>query len=179
MRALFVGRFQPFHFGHLALVKKILTEKDIDSLIIAIGSTQHSHSLENPFTCGERILMIGSVIFEELYNKDKISPAKIFVVPVPDVERNAIWVSHLESYCPPFQIIYSNNPLVNRLFSESNYEVRDIELIERDKFWGTEVRRRMLKGQDWRDLVPNAVFKVIKKLQIAERMQSLQHLDNL
>ena len=78
MRALFVGRFQPFHNGHLALMRNILAEKDIKSLVIAIGSTQHSHSLINPLTCGERILMIGSVVFEELYktvpNNHNLSP---------------------------------------------------------------------------------------------------------
>ncbi|MEM0023032.1 MAG: adenylyltransferase/cytidyltransferase family protein, partial [Archaeoglobaceae archaeon] len=48
MRALFIGRFQPYHLGHHEVVKKILEE--VDELIIGIGSAQESHSLENPFT---------------------------------------------------------------------------------------------------------------------------------
>ncbi|MFX0114074.1 MAG: nicotinamide-nucleotide adenylyltransferase [Candidatus Hodarchaeota archaeon] len=177
MRALFVGRFQPFHNGHLMLVRNILAEEDVDSIVIAIGSTQHSHSLENPFTCGERIQMIGSAVFEELYNKDQISPARIFVVPVPDVERNAIWVPHLESYCPAFQVAYTNNPLVQRLFEEAGYPVRSFPLIERKRFWGTEIRRRMLEKEDWSELVPPAVHSVIEKLRIAERIREISQED--
>jgi nicotinamide-nucleotide adenylyltransferase len=179
MRALFIGRFQPFHNGHLVLVRNILKEEDVDSLVIAIGSTQHSHSLENPFTCGERILMIGSAVFEELYNRDGISPARIFVVPVPDVERNAIWVTHLESYCPPFQVAYSNNPLVQRLFEETGYPVRSFPLVERKRFWGTEIRRRMLEKEDWRELVPPAIHSAIDKLRIAERLREISQEDIL
>ena len=179
MRALFVGRFQPFHNGHLALLRNILAEKDVYSLVVAIGSTQHSHSLENPFTCGERILMIGSVVFEELYNKGGISPARIFIVPVPDVERNAIWVTHLESYCPPFQVVYTNNSLVQRLFEEVDYEVRTIKFVERQRFWGTEIRRRILEKDDWRDLVPPAVYSIIEKLQITERIREIGRADTI
>ena len=37
-RALFIGRFQPFHNAHLADIKKILKEND--EVLIAIGSSQ-------------------------------------------------------------------------------------------------------------------------------------------
>ncbi|MEM2975778.1 MAG: adenylyltransferase/cytidyltransferase family protein, partial [Candidatus Bathyarchaeia archaeon] len=47
-RGLFVGRFQPFHLGHLTAVKNIL--KSVDELVIIVGSAQYSHRLDNPFT---------------------------------------------------------------------------------------------------------------------------------
>lgn len=34
-RGLFVGRFQPFHLGHLHVIKELLEK--VDELIIAIG----------------------------------------------------------------------------------------------------------------------------------------------
>ena len=47
MRALYIGRFQPFHLGHLHIVKYILeVSKEV---IIAIGSSG-SHTVHNPFT---------------------------------------------------------------------------------------------------------------------------------
>jgi nicotinamide-nucleotide adenylyltransferase len=55
-RGLFIGRFQPFHLGHLATVKFAL--KNVEELVIIIGSAQKSHELRNPFTAGERIQMI-------------------------------------------------------------------------------------------------------------------------
>src|SRR5256885_9498938 len=51
-RALFVGRFQPFHRGHLSMVKRILESNS--EIIVGIGSAQYSHTGENPFTAGER-----------------------------------------------------------------------------------------------------------------------------
>ena len=57
-RALFVGRFQPFHYGHLHAVESILKEND--ELLLVVGSAQMSHEPDNPFTAGERIEMIPS-----------------------------------------------------------------------------------------------------------------------
>ncbi|RLF01945.1 MAG: nicotinamide-nucleotide adenylyltransferase, partial [Thermoprotei archaeon] len=58
-RGLFVGRFQPFHLGHLKALRWILERED--EVIICIGSAQYSHSLRNPFTVGERVEMIWRV----------------------------------------------------------------------------------------------------------------------
>ena len=57
---LFVGRFQPFHNGHLAAVKHAL--KNVDYLYIVVGSAQRSHERDNPFTAGERIMMIKAAL---------------------------------------------------------------------------------------------------------------------
>jgi len=56
MRGLMMGRFQPFHLGHLDLVKQILSE--CDEIIIAITSSQFNYLEKDPFTAGERIEMI-------------------------------------------------------------------------------------------------------------------------
>ena len=56
MNALFIGRFQPFHKGHLKIIQNI--SKEYDEIIIGIGSSQYGHALENPFTIDERITMI-------------------------------------------------------------------------------------------------------------------------
>ncbi|MDP6459455.1 MAG: adenylyltransferase/cytidyltransferase family protein, partial [Candidatus Hydrothermarchaeota archaeon] len=45
MRGLLIGRFQPFHKGHVYVVKKVL--KGVDELIICIGSAQLSHTLDD------------------------------------------------------------------------------------------------------------------------------------
>ena len=56
MRGLMMGRFQPFHLGHLELVKQILDE--CDEVIIAVTSSQFNYLEKDPFTAGERIEMI-------------------------------------------------------------------------------------------------------------------------
>jgi len=50
MRGLYIGRFQPYHLGHQAVLEKIARE--MDEIIIVIGSAEASHTLENPFTAG-------------------------------------------------------------------------------------------------------------------------------
>ncbi len=62
MRGLLIGRFQPFHKGHLYVIGKIAEE--VDEIIIGIGSAQKSHCLDNPFTAGERLMMIKKALLE-------------------------------------------------------------------------------------------------------------------
>lgn len=55
---VYIGRFQPFHDGHLQVVKKALAENDM--LVICVGSTDKPRSTKNPWTFEERVVMIGS-----------------------------------------------------------------------------------------------------------------------
>ncbi|MGF3523208.1 MAG: adenylyltransferase/cytidyltransferase family protein, partial [Candidatus Bathyarchaeia archaeon] len=61
-RGLYVGRFQPFHLGHLDAIQKILEE--VEEIVIVIGSSQYSHNIHNPFTAGERLVMIRKALEE-------------------------------------------------------------------------------------------------------------------
>ncbi|MEF8871896.1 MAG: adenylyltransferase/cytidyltransferase family protein, partial [Haloarculaceae archaeon] len=60
IRGFLVGRFQPFHSGHQQLVESIAEE--VDELVIGIGSADASHTIRNPFTAGERMVMISKVL---------------------------------------------------------------------------------------------------------------------
>jgi nicotinamide-nucleotide adenylyltransferase len=84
-RGLYVGRFQPFHLGHLGAIKEVLTK--VDELVIVIGSAQHSHNLKNPFTAGERLVMIQHSLHEA-----KIDLDRVWIVPVPDMHLHMLWV---------------------------------------------------------------------------------------
>ena len=61
--ALIIGRFQPLHNGHLEVIRKVSAE--CDHVIIGIGSAQSSHTSENPFTAGERYLMMSETLKDE------------------------------------------------------------------------------------------------------------------
>jgi nicotinamide-nucleotide adenylyltransferase len=171
-RGIIIGRFQPPHLGHLELCKKILRE--VDELVVGIGSAQESHTLTNPFTAGERILMLTRAFAEEGVNL-----SKVHLVPIPDVNNNAIWVTHVVSLSPPFHVIYSGNPLVRRLFKEAGFDTRNPPMIKRKEYWGTEIRDRMLKGKDWQELVPKAVVEVVREIRGIERLRDLSKTDYL
>lgn len=169
-RAVLLGRFQPFHLGHLAVVKQILSEQD--ELVIAIGSAQASHTQENPFTAGERIMMITKALDNERIPRDRW-----YVIPLVDVGNNSLWVSHVRSSAPPFQAVYSGNPLVQRLFREAGTEVREPPPFNRKECAGTEIRKKMVEGRNWAKSVPPAVAVVIQEIGGLQRMLDLRKSD--
>ncbi|MEM1976387.1 MAG: nicotinamide-nucleotide adenylyltransferase, partial [Nitrososphaerota archaeon] len=169
-RGLFVGRFQPVHLGHVHAIKTALEE--CDELVIVVGSAQYSHTLENPFTAGERIEMIHRALKEEGIELDRV-----YVIPVPDVGEHAVWAARVKSFCPRFHVVYTNNPLVKRLFEEEKYEVKPVNLYQRDLEMGTRIREMMLRGGDWERLVPRSVAEYIKSIGGVERLRTIAQKD--
>lgn len=171
-RGLFVGRFQPFHLGHLHAVKEIL--KEVDELVIVIGSAQYSHNIHNPFTAGERLVMIRKALEEA-----KIDLSKIWTVPVPDVHLHMMWVSAVEGYTPSFSVVYSNEPLTRRLFMEAGYTVKPIRFHQRKLYSSTETRERILADESWERLVPKSVADFIKEIDGVNRLRDLTKSDKV
>ena len=56
---------------------------------------------------------------------------RVHILPVPDIYRNALWVKHVETITPPFDVVYANEPVTVRLFKESSYDVRGPEFYKR------------------------------------------------
>ena len=168
--ALYVGRFQPPHRGHLKAVEYIMNE--MDELAIIIGSAQESHSLDNPFTAGERIVMMRAAL-----NEIEINPLKYYLIPVPDSPMHSTWVSEIMAYSPPFSIVYSNEPLTSRLFKESCVTIKKIPLFQRKLYSSTEVRRRMLADENWRKLITTKVIHIIEDIGGVERLKELTKID--
>jgi len=171
-RGLLVGRFQPFHLGHLNAIKDVL--KEVEELVIVIGSAQYSHRFNDPFTAGERLVMIRRALEEA-----KIDYSRVWVVPVPDVHLHMMWVSAVEGYTPPFDVVYSNEPLTRRLFIEAGYKVKAIRFHERKLYSSTEVRERMLKDESWEKLVPKSVAAFIKEIDGINRLRDLTKSDKI
>jgi nicotinamide-nucleotide adenylyltransferase len=166
-RGLFVGRFQPLHLGHMSVLEGI--REEVDRLVVVVGSSQYSHSRENPFTAGERVWMLDDALRERNLSAT--------VLPVPDINRNSLWVSHVETFVPPFDVCYMNNPLPKRLFREAGYEVRTFDLVERDRYEATQIRQRMLDGDSWRELVPDPVARVIEEIEGVRRLEEVTSSD--
>ena len=157
IRAFYVGRFQPFHYGHEKLLKTI--SEEVDEVVIGIGSAQKSHSPTDPFTAGERIEMV----LKALEN----FPIRHYIIPLQDVKFNALWVSHVKAMSPKFDVVYSNNPLVIQLFTEAGIEVRRPPMHERNIYSGSAVRKLMIEGESgkWANYVPSSVAEVIAEIE--------------
>lgn len=161
MRGLMVGRFQPFHKGHLAVIREILSK--CDDLVIVIGSAEESHTEKNPFTAGERYQMLISSLTED-------ERARVHIIPLRDVNRYSVWVNHIESYVPPFDEVFSNSDLTRSLFKEAGYEVSKTKAYNSKEYSATEIRKRIVSGRKWQHLVPEPVAAMLEALDVRQRL---------
>lgn len=84
-----IGRFQPFHLGHHAMVEHALSIAD--KVLILIGDTGCARDSKDPFTPEQRIAMI-TACFENEVNAGKIAFATVFDNPYDD----AAWALTVE-----------------------------------------------------------------------------------
>jgi nicotinamide-nucleotide adenylyltransferase len=168
---LLVGRFQPFHNGHLNAVKFAL--KRVDYLYIIVGSAQRSHERDNPFTAGERISMIKSALDE-----NGVDPSKWMAIPIQDADSHSVWVSSVRSMVPRFDIVFTNDSLTYTLFKEEGgIEVEAVPFLDREHYSATNVRNRILERKDWESLVPDQVASLVREFGGVERVRNLLKKD--
>jgi len=165
-----VGRFQPFHLGHLEAVRYAL--KHVGYLYVVVGSAQRNHERDNPFTAAERISMIKSAL-----DGNGIDPSKWMAIPIADADSHSLWVSTVESMVPKFDVVFTNDALTFHLFKEEGIEARAVPYLDRSKYSATNVRDRILERKDWESLVPPQVAKLVRKFGGVERVRALMRRD--
>lgn len=156
-RALIFGRFQPFHFGHLNVVKWAL--KDFDELVLLIGMADESHTFQNPFTAGERIWMIREAIKDE-----GVDLSRIITATVPTM---SVYVGHafyIINLVPRVVAIITRNPVIAQVFKDAGLEVITPPEFDRNRYRGSYIRKLMLQDKEWEELVPKAVSEIVRKL---------------
>ncbi|MDG6989112.1 MAG: nicotinamide-nucleotide adenylyltransferase [Nitrososphaerota archaeon] len=167
---VFVGRFQPFHLGHLEAVRYAL--KRVDYLYVVVGSAQRSHERNNPFTAGERIAMVKGAL-----DGNGIDPSKWMAIPIPDADSHSLWVATVVSMVPRFDAVFTNDALTFLLFKEEGFDVSSVPYLDRQKYSATNVRDRILEQKDWESLVPKEVAELVKKFGGVERVRALIRKD--
>ena len=158
-----MGRFQPFHLGHLKLIEAV---KD-DNLepIICIGSAQDERTKDNPFTTEERRIMVEAVVSR--------LDCEYQIYEIPDVNNNDLYVSHLETLVPDFDTVYSGNSLVLKLFKTAGYRIVMPEMVNREVWEGAAIRQAMTEGDEWEKAVPHQIVNIIHDLNGIEKLQNL------
>jgi len=164
MRGLMMGRFQPFHLGHLNLVKQILLE--CEEIIIAITSSQFNYLEKDPFTAGERIEMIHNSLKDS-----EIDMSRCFVLAIENQFNIATWASYLKTTLPHFDKVYSGNEYVSMLLADSGIKVVPPKFLNRSLYNATKIRAMMVSGEKWDDFVPNGVMKFLKKINATNRLK--------
>jgi len=164
---LFVGRFQPFHLGHLDIVKKILAENE--RIIIAIGSAEKNYVPENPLTAGERVLII-----DETLKAAKINPARYTIIPVRNIDNYALWVDHMNLYVPPSNKIYTGSNIVKACYEATAGKHKLIQVKRARKVSGTALRNSMIANtKEWESLVHPRTAELLKKLTLPQRLRQI------
>lgn len=162
-KGLVLGRFQPFHLGHLNLIQTVLNDKK--EPLICIGSAQYAHTKDNPFTVKERKNMI-QLIMNELN-------CNYTIYEIPDINNYDKYVSHLEEFVPKFDTVYSGNKLVQRLFKNAGYKIVIPEMINREVWEGAAIRQAMTEGDEWEVAIPPQIVSMIRDLNVIERLKNL------
>ena len=143
-----IGRFQPFHQGHKALVKKALSVSR--RVVVFLGSSQEIRTEKNPFGPCERMKMI-------LASFEAKDQRRLVFVPLPDYADNAAWLNHITSSlelinqdegtftfvcCDKDPETSSNNKLVSDLLNVDTYSVHPPYELD-----ATSIRKDLKEGK--------------------------------
>src|SRR3989344_8445511 len=162
--ALYVGRFQPFHNGHLKVIKEIL--KSHSNIIIGIGSSQEKSTKENPFSVAERIKMTKLVLEEAGLDLKTFTFIKI-----PDAFNDVKWVESVLKLAGNFDVAYTNNDWAKYCFQFKGIKTHGTPYFPPYK--GELIRKKIAKGKPWDDFVPKAVYDYILKIKGDARIRKL------
>ena len=164
MDGLLIGRFQPFHLGHLDAVLFGLSRTE--NLFIGIGSSNKSNERKNPFSAEERTEMIISSIEYSMIDRLKI-------FDIPDVDNHEKWTFEIDQIVPKYDVVFSNDEFTKTLFERRKIDVIPVVLKDREKFSGTNIRELIADDKNWQNLVPCGTRKVLDKINAKERLKNL------
>jgi len=80
-------------------------------------------------------------------------------------------VSHVVNLVPPFDLVFANSPLIQELFREKGYHVESTKLYLREHCSGTELRRKIAEGEEWKEFVPDEVYRFIREIDGEKRVR--------
>ncbi len=164
--ALFIGRFQPFHRGHMLVVQGMA--KICPRVVIVIGSSNLSNTKENPFNAAERKDMMQRA----LQGVDLIPVKDISFVEVSDMADDEAWVKAVLTAAGPTSVVWTGNEHVKTLFEKEGVEVKWIKEVP--GISSTEIRDRMCHAGDWKSLVPPEVAGYLSEFDGPDRVRATQ-----
>jgi len=164
MNGLLIGRFQPFHLGHLEALQFALSK--VDKLWVGLGSSNKPVEKNNPFSAEERKTMILSSIDNSMKNK-------ISIYFIPDLDNHVKWIEKIDTIVPKFDIVFSNDPLTDHLYSKRTINVIPIPFLNRDKLSGTNIRNLIISDQKWENFVPEGTKNFLINFGVKKHLKNL------
>jgi nicotinamide-nucleotide adenylyltransferase len=162
---LILGRFQPFHLGHLNIVQKY--SKQGFFIKVGIGSSKNWHEKKNPFTFKERREMI-------IKSLKECNIIKYKIYEVPDIPNDKKYFKYVSEIVGHYDILFTGNKHVKSLFANKGTEIHYINENE-DRYKNisaTEIRKKLITNSKSMDL-PFAVSNYLKNIRTKERLKEI------
>jgi bifunctional NMN adenylyltransferase/nudix hydrolase len=166
---VYIGRFQPFHIGHLKTVKLALEHSD--QLILILGSHRTAPDIRNPWSSQERIEMIRACLSAEEMQRVHFLPIRDFLY------SDNLWLTAVQQQV--FAITNHSSSVVvlgHRKDSSSYYldlfpQWDFIETGNYQNLNSTQIRKAYFESVDptYRNLLPTAIAKFLATFQTSDR----------
>lgn len=170
---IYIGRFQPFHFGHLQTLKLALLKAE--QIILILGSHQAASNIRNPWSSQERIEMIGSCL-----SADDLR--RIHFIPIRDwLYSDNLWLTAVQQKV--FEITQGSYTVAvfgHRKDSSSYY--LDLfpqwDYLDTGHYQGlnsTDIRRAYFedRNEDYSQVVPPGIAQFLEFFQSGDRYLAL------
>ena len=172
------GRFQLFHNDHLRYA--LLAKQQCEKLIVGITSPENaslireevdphrSEAASNPFTYYERFNMVKLALLGAGLKREDFE-----IVPYP-IERPEILYNYVPLGATSFFTIYDDwgYEKLNRL---KNLGYGTVVLFDtRQKaMCSTEIRQKMVNGDNWKQMVPEAVYQYVLENNLVDKVKQV------
>ncbi len=159
---VFIGRFQPFHNGHKAVIDAAL--KQAKEVVVVVGSSFAARSIRNPFTFEERKAMIEATFPDETMEMYSTFGAlqqgpRIHIVPVSDYPYDdSRWVTAIQRVVDEAIPHAKNIGLIGHSKDSTSYYLNifprwknHVEVSDVDGINATDIRKVILTQMDYTD----------------------------
>lgn len=177
--AVLIGRFQPFHNGHAALLEQALALAP--QVLLVLGSAHMAPNAKNPFTWEERAAMISATLDEE-------TRQRVRFLPIRDYCDDSRWGENVrravKGCCAP----QSRIALLGYIKDVSSHylnrfpEWKLIAAPQHAEIDATAVRQVYFEGEDWpatqallTGLLPPMIVHYLKGWQRLPRFAELRN----
>lgn len=183
---VFIGRFQPFHKGHLSIIQKALNNPKCDKLIILIGSTNIARDIRNPFTFDERKELISLAIDKDLQSiRSTGKDINVYINPIEDsIYNNSKWLSAVQQSVKSVSNKNDTFTLTGFLKDDTQYlkyfPQYNNDLLSSNDFdiTSTEIRQKYFKGEELNitNQLPNETLEFLQKFKRHNNGETYKYL---
>ncbi len=161
--AMWIGRFEPYTFGHDDGLRQII-ERGFEKIIIGVGSAEEEWTQKNPLSYYERKEMLNRYFSQKNLNYE--------IFPIPDFGNNIKWRNYILENASKFQTVISGNPHVEVCFK--NTDKYFMQLETQNSIKASNVRELIAyKNQLWRNQVPVIVANYLEEIKLEQRLENL------